>query len=83
MLRNINALIYHTFVIMFAFFFKWLNATDTSRSSSLAALDYYMDRGEQIDDNNYGWPLPLEFDEYPIEIQCPLCFYMFELIFLF
>ena len=25
-------------------------------------------------DDNYGWPLPLEFDEYPTEIQCSSCF---------
>ena len=55
-------------------FFVWPNATDSSGSSHLAALDYYMNRGEPIDDDNYGWPLPLEFDEYPIEIQCSSCF---------
>lgn len=56
------------------FEFEWSNATGVAGSNQLAALDYYMDRGEPIDDDNYGWPLPLEFDEYPLEIQCSSCF---------
>ncbi|KAF8859499.1 hypothetical protein BDZ45DRAFT_358156 [Acephala macrosclerotiorum] len=56
------------------FEFEWSNATDGGGLSQLAALDYYMERGDPIDDDNYGWPLPLEFDEYPLEIQCSSCF---------
>jgi hypothetical protein len=49
------------------------NATDTNLNQ-MAALDYYVDRPDPIDDDNYGWYEPLEFDEYPLEIQCSSCF---------
>ena len=39
----------------------------------MAALDYFMDRGEPVSDGNYGWAEPLEYDEYPLEIQCSSC----------
>lgn len=55
------------------FTFSWDNATDT-QLSQMAALDYYVDRPDPIDDDNYGWYEPLEFDEYPLEIQCSSCF---------
>ena len=35
--------------------------------------DFYTN-GTDIDYSNYGWPLPLEYDEYPLEIQCQSCF---------
>jgi hypothetical protein len=31
-------------------------------------------RGDLIDDDSYGWPLPREFDEIPLEMQCSSCF---------
>ncbi|KAF8862087.1 hypothetical protein BDZ45DRAFT_799471 [Acephala macrosclerotiorum] len=56
------------------FDFEWSDATGAAGSTQLAALDYYIERGDSIDDDNYGWALPLEFDEYPLEIQCSFCF---------
>ncbi|CZR65827.1 uncharacterized protein PAC_15727 [Phialocephala subalpina] len=50
------------------------DAIGAAGSTQLAALDYYIERGDPIDDDNYGWPLPLEFDEYHLEIQCSSCF---------
>ena len=52
----------------------WLNASNVPRSGQMAAMDYYMTVPEPIDDDNYGWPNPLEYDEYPLEIQCSSCF---------
>jgi hypothetical protein len=54
--------------------FEWSNATGVAGSDQLAALVYYMERADPINDDNYGWPLPLEFDEYPLQIQCSSCF---------
>jgi hypothetical protein len=62
------------------FEFGWSNATDSSGSSQMAALDYYIERAEPINDDNYGWPLPLEFDEYPLEVQCSSCFLSVRLL---
>jgi LysM repeat protein len=36
--------------------------------------DYLYDEYPIVDDTNYGWPEVLEFDEYPLEIQCSPCF---------
>ncbi|KAF2121004.1 hypothetical protein BDV96DRAFT_641641 [Lophiotrema nucula] len=52
----------------------WQNASDVAKPGQMAAMDYYMDVLDPIDDDNYGWPLPLEYDEYPLEIQCSSCF---------
>lgn len=56
------------------FDFSFGNASTSSGNTAKAALDYYVERSEPIDDDNYGWFLPLEFDEYPLEIQCSSCF---------
>jgi hypothetical protein len=40
----------------------------------MAAADFFITKPDPIDDDNYGWPEPLEFDEYPLEIQCSSCF---------
>lgn len=56
------------------FDFEWSNASDSAGSTAMSAVDYYAQQGDPIDDDNYGWPLPLEFDEYPLEIQCSSCF---------
>jgi hypothetical protein len=50
------------------FDFEWSDATGAAVSTQLAALDYYIERGDPIDDDNYGWPVPLEFDVYSLEI---------------
>jgi hypothetical protein len=40
----------------------------------MAAMDYFYDRLPSTGNDNYGWSAPLEFDEYPLEIQCSSCF---------
>lgn len=35
--------------------------------------DYYQD-GVSMDYEGHGWPTALEYDEYPLEIQCSECF---------
>jgi hypothetical protein len=40
----------------------------------MAAADFFITKPEPVDDDNYGWHEPLEFDEYPLEIQCSSCF---------
>lgn len=40
----------------------------------MAAKDYYVERSDAIDDDNYGWSEVLEYDEYPLELQCSSCF---------
>ena len=52
----------------------WVNATDAIGATQMAALDYYVTQPEPINDDNYGWYDALEFDEYPLEIQCSSCF---------
>lgn len=47
---------------------------DTSGRDEMSAMDYYADAAEPIDDDNYGWVGALDFDEYPLEIQCSSCF---------
>ncbi|KAI1755045.1 hypothetical protein F4782DRAFT_489763 [Xylaria castorea] len=39
----------------------------------LSGQDYYQD-GIQLDWEGHGWPEALEYDEYPLEIQCSECF---------
>jgi hypothetical protein len=39
----------------------------------LGGQDYYQD-GIQLDWEGHGWPETLEYDEYPLEIQCSECF---------
>ncbi|KAJ5219686.1 hypothetical protein N7468_008890 [Penicillium chermesinum] len=50
------------------------DATDANGLNQLAAWDYYVDRPPAINDDNYGWTEPLEWDEYPLEMQCSSCF---------
>nr|POE65198.1 lysm domain-containing protein [Quercus suber] len=40
---------------------------------NIAGQDWYLDRTGSTY-SNYGWPYPLNFDEYPIQIQCSSCF---------
>ncbi|KAF7872589.1 hypothetical protein EAF04_003509 [Stromatinia cepivora] len=47
---------------------------ETSGRDQMSAMDYYTDAPDPIDDDNYGWPEVLDFDEYPLEIQCSSCF---------
>ncbi|PQE11550.1 Chitin- type 1 protein [Rutstroemia sp. NJR-2017a WRK4] len=47
---------------------------DTSGREEMSAIDYYVDAADPIDDDNYGWVDALDFDEYPLEIQCSSCF---------
>lgn len=54
--------------------YLWVNASDVNAGASMKSLDYYIERGGIIDDDNYGWLLPLDLDEYPIQIQCSECF---------
>ncbi|RMZ76860.1 hypothetical protein DV738_g4695, partial [Chaetothyriales sp. CBS 135597] len=39
-----------------------------------AFQDYLHIEGPVVDDTNYGWAEALEFDEFPLEIQCSPCF---------
>lgn len=39
----------------------------------LTGQDYYQD-GIQLNWEGHGWPEALEYDEYPLEIQCSECF---------
>ena len=43
------------------------------RGGQLKAEDYFTETESPIDDDNFGWPEPLEYDEYPLEIQCSTC----------
>ena len=52
----------------------WVNASDVAKPGQMAAMDYYMIVPGPVDDDNYGWPDPLDYDEYPLEIQCSSCF---------
>jgi hypothetical protein len=52
----------------------WPNASNVAKPGQMAAMDYYKKVPDPIDDDNYGWPEPLEYDEYPTEIQCSSCF---------
>lgn len=47
----------------------WINASDVTKDLAPVALDYFYDRTDPIDDDNYGWALPLHYDEYPLEMQ--------------
>lgn len=47
---------------------------DTSGRDDMSAMDYYVNAADPIDDDNYGWISALDFDEYPLEIQCSSCF---------
>jgi hypothetical protein len=61
--------------------FFWYDATDPiAPSGQMGAEDYYYDKTDPINDDNYGWPDPLEFDEYPLEIQCSSCFLFVPLL---
>ncbi|PQE12847.1 Peptidoglycan-binding Lysin subgroup protein [Rutstroemia sp. NJR-2017a BBW] len=46
----------------------------TSGREEMSAIDYYVDAADPVDDDNYGWVDALDFDEYPLEIQCSSCF---------
>lgn len=37
------------------------------------AADYWTTVPPAIDDSNYGWNASLEYDEYPLGIQCSSC----------
>jgi len=39
-----------------------------------AFQDYLRDEDPTGEDLNYGWPEILEFDEFPLEVQCSSCF---------
>lgn len=54
------------------FDFQFRKASEV-RGGQLKAVDYFIEWGDPIDDDNYGWPEPLEYDEYPLEIQCSSC----------
>ncbi|KAL4880347.1 hypothetical protein BJY04DRAFT_219343 [Aspergillus karnatakaensis] len=56
------------------FDFSFGNASDEAGATNMAAADYFITKSDPIDDDNYGWYEPLEFDEYPVEIQCSSCF---------
>ena len=56
------------------FEFEFQDASSMIGLQQLAALDYYYERPDPIDDDNYGWYDSLEWDEYPLEIQCSSCF---------
>ncbi|ETS76495.1 hypothetical protein PFICI_11882 [Pestalotiopsis fici W106-1] len=45
-----------------------------SLGGAKTAIEYYKELPDPIDDDNYGWSEPLDFDEYPLEIQCSSCF---------
>ena len=62
-----------TFIYPYDDYF-WINASDVTADLTPVALDYFYDRPDPIDDDNYGWTLPLHYDEYPLEIQCSQCF---------
>jgi hypothetical protein len=49
---------------------------------SIEAEDYFYNKPDPIEDDNFGWPEPLEFDEYPLEIQCSSCFLFVPLLLL-
>ncbi|KAH8799634.1 hypothetical protein F5884DRAFT_111945 [Xylogone sp. PMI_703] len=53
-----------------------VNASDLQWDLPPAGEDYYIQRPTNItlDDSNYGWYQALEYDEYPLEIQCSSCF---------
>jgi hypothetical protein len=52
----------------------FVDATYSNGLNQLAAWDYYVERPDAINDDNYGWFDPLEWDEYPLEMQCSSCF---------
>ncbi|KAL3489583.1 hypothetical protein BJX62DRAFT_238980 [Aspergillus germanicus] len=56
------------------FDFSFADASDEAGIPNMAAADFFITKPDPIDDDNYGWPEPLEFDEYPLEIQCSSCF---------
>lgn len=51
-----------------------LDLSQYNAPSEMAAMDYFVERGPPVADDNYGWPEPLDADEYPLEIQCSSCF---------
>jgi hypothetical protein len=56
------------------FDFWYDKASDQAGLTKMAAADYFIKKPDPIDDDNYGWYEPLEYDEYPLEIQCSSCF---------
>ncbi|KAH8900847.1 hypothetical protein GQ53DRAFT_815696 [Thozetella sp. PMI_491] len=51
--------------------------TDISGSGPFASLAYWSTQftgAKSGTGTNWGWPTPLAFDEYPLEIQCSSCF---------
>lgn len=55
-------------------FYDVLSGLDTDWSAS----DYYFD-GIDANWTGHGWPDMLEYDEYPLEIQCSECFSQYKL----
>ena len=51
----------------------YLNFTDLGLELPWIGQDYYQ-TGTVADWIGHGWPEPLEYDEYPLEIQCSDCF---------
>lgn len=54
--------------------YLWPNVSLVQTGLTPVALDYFYDQPDPVDDDNYGWTLPLHYDEYPLEIQCSQCF---------
>ncbi|GAM83791.1 hypothetical protein ANO11243_017810 [Dothideomycetidae sp. 11243] len=50
------------------------NTLGWTASGQVQAADFYSSRGAPNPNDNYGWPQPLEADEYPLQIQCSSCF---------
>ncbi|KAL4781513.1 hypothetical protein BJX76DRAFT_363531 [Aspergillus varians] len=45
------------------FDFSFADASDDAGILNMAAADFFITKPDLIDDDNYGWPEPLEFDE--------------------
>jgi len=52
---------------------QFINVTNQPYSGQMQSFDYYYERSGMIADDNYGWPVALEYDEYPLEVQCSSC----------
>lgn len=52
----------------------FLSVSELPEVQGMSGVDYYVKRSQAHDDDNYGWHLSLDFDEYPLEIQCSACF---------
>ncbi|KAJ6030994.1 hypothetical protein N7540_001726 [Penicillium herquei] len=51
------------------FEFEFEDASPMASLDQMAAWDYYVEKSDPIDDDNYGWNETLEFDEYPLKFK--------------